>query len=95
MLYSKWLYLNVSGLKIALVYKLISWDSPGWPSQVNLHEWIIHHGIPRKKNHVTDPSDNKWSIVLQVKHIPRSDQNQYLNIDIFETILSQHTCLLH
>lgn len=35
--------------------------------------------------YVTDPSDKKWSIVLQEKYISHSDENQDLNFDISET----------
>lgn len=31
---------------------------------------------------MTGPSEKRWSIILQGKHIPHSDENNYLNFDI-------------
>lgn len=35
--------------------------------------------------YVTDPSDKRWSIILQGKHIPHNDENHDLNFDILST----------
>lgn len=35
--------------------------------------------------YVIDPPNNRWSIVLQRKHIPDSDENQDLALDISKT----------
>lgn len=35
--------------------------------------------------YVTNPSNKKWSIILQEKRTPHSDENQILNFDISVT----------
>lgn len=43
--------------------------------------------------YINDPFEKRWSIVLQRKHIPHSDENHYLKFNILETLLlTQHMC---